>query len=616
MKVKQFLAFSDSRQQASFAAVFFDANHVRMLRKRLIWKIIEDQGYRSLTVDELAAYLTSEVKNKDLFPNGLSAHKNAWIALLVDLLKVDGSYDGEGLGLYYFDLDLSEIMKQIDEEDVREAFGKYDITKKDLETIMQVVFSVFKTTPAIDYVKSTLTPDEKREYLDFRRFDNYIVYQSPKQESNMKSFLPIKGSENMVVRYVMKACHCTSEEATEILNIIFNNLAVEGNLFKKHATKAAYQIDASRYILRNYRNGKYYRCSKCGRFTPYNVHNVCAHDECDGALVEVNPDDALADNYYRNQYKTKKIESIVIKEHTAQLDRKTAKQYQKDFKEKKINILSCSTTFEMGVDIGALETVYMRNVPPTPANYVQRAGRAGRRKDSSAYILTYCGTGSHDYTYYSEPEKMISGMINPPFFDVLNSKIIVRHLMAACLGFFFRAHPVYFKNVSEFVFNGGTDAFKNYIMSHPADLNYYINNKVLPENTYNAYHDFKWFDEMGDQDEKLDQFIATVKDMEIEFEDAKSEALKEEKYTDADYYARQIENLHKARVLDSLSKYCVIPKYGFPVDVVELQVYNKGIPDNRYDLSRDLKIAISEYAPDSEVIVDGNKYTSKYILRN
>ena len=87
----------------------------------------------------------------------------------------------------------------------------------------------------------------------------------------------------------------------------------------------------------------------------------------------------------------------------------------------------------MGIDIGDLETVFMRNVPPSPANYVQRAGRAGRRKDSAAYILTYCGKGSHDYTYFLEPEKMISGIIKPPYFNVVNHKIIERHLMAACL---------------------------------------------------------------------------------------------------------------------------------------------------------------------------------------
>ncbi|MDF7639299.1 DUF1998 domain-containing protein [Lactobacillus sp. ESL0791] len=303
----------------------------------------------------------------------------------------------------------------------------------------------------------------------------------------------------------------------------------------------------------------------------------------------------------------------MIKEHTAQLDRKTAKRYQQDFKNKKINILSCSTTFEMGIDIGDLETVFMRNVPPTPANYTQRAGRAGRRSDSSAYVLTYCGTGSHDYTYFMTPEKMISGVINPPYFNVLNKKIIVRHLMACCLGFFFRKNPAYFKTVDGLVFGDGITAFKDYILSKPTDLNHYIDDRVLPENIYSEYHNLKWFDEMGDSDEKLMHFVEELRQMNKEFEDAKTEALKEEKYSDADYYTNQIKKLHKARVIDSLSKYCVIPKYGFPVDLVELQIYNKGIPDNRYDLSRDLKIALSEYAPDSEVIVDGKKYTSKYI---
>ena len=77
-----------------------------------------------------------------------------------------------------------------------------------------------------------------------------------------------------------------------------------------------------------------------------------------------------------------------------------------------------------------------------------------------------------------------------------------------------------------------------------------------------------------------------------EYEKAKKEAITEENYKEADYYQRQIENLHKEKVIDSLSKYCVIPKYGFPVDVVELQIYKEGIMDNSYDLSRDLKIAI------------------------
>ncbi len=613
VKVKQFLSFSDSRQQASFFAAFLDANHERILRKRLIWKVIEDYGYQQIAVNEMAAVLTSMIKERNLFSDELDAHKNAWIAIMVDLLKVDGAYDGESLGLYYFDLDLSDIMGRIAEDDVNEELGQYGITKTDLATIMQVVFGVFKITPAINYDKSTLSPEEKMEALEYRRFDNYVMYNCPKTLQNIRSFVPIKGQDNAVVRYIQRVSNCNGETAKNILDIIFNGIAVEGDLFRKHISKEAYQIDAGKYIIKNYKTSKYFRCTKCGRLTPHNVHNICVQDKCTGTLVEVNPDEVLATNYYRNQYKTKKIERIVVKEHTAQLDRKKAKQYQQDFKNKKINILSCSTTFEMGVDIGGLETVFMRNVPPSPANYVQRAGRAGRRKDSAAYILTYCGTSSHDYTYFCEPEKMISGVINPPYFDVINHKIILRHLMAMCLGHFFREYPGYFKSIADLVFSDGIEDFKKYILSRPGGLNNYISERVLPEDTYRRYHNFKWVQEIIDNDEKLNYFVEAIKAMDMEFKIAKTEALAEEKYQEADYYTKQIDKLRKEKVIDELSKYCVIPKYGFPVDVVELQVYKEGRLDDNYDLNRDLKVAISEYAPDSEIIVDGKKYTSKYI---
>lgn len=639
-KIKQFLTFSDSRQQASFAAVFFNSNHVRMLRKRLIWETIKNNNYEEMKIDELITRLEKIIKESNLFPDyskkGMNAHKNAWAAVLVDLLKVDGAYDGEGLGLYYFDLDLKEIIDSISDEEISTAFNGLDMTKDKLYTFMQVVLGMFKITPAIDYVKSTLDQEERKEILEYRRFLNYIALQnavkSKKDNSEedivggVRSFLPVKGGSNMVVRYTMKTFGVDAEKAKEMLEIVFSLLVQiseseeYSSFLHKHNKKDAYQIDASRYIVKNYKKSKYYCCNKCGRLTPYNVNNKCIQDKCSGILIEVNPDEYLANNFYRQQYKEKKIESIVIKEHTAQLDNKQAKEYQIDFKNKKINILSCSTTFEMGVDIGNLETVFMRNVPPTPANYVQRAGRAGRRKDSAAYILTYCGTGSHDYTYFSEPEKMISGVINPPYFDVLNNKIIVRHLMAASLGYFFRCYPEYFRNLDAFAIDGnGIDKFNEYMSSKPTDLNKYISKKVLPEPIYDKYKNYKWLEEMGDEDEKMVHFIETIREMVEEFINAKNEALKkqsrgdEQASRDVTYYIRQINELKNSSILDSLSSYCVIPKYGFPVDVVELQIYENGAVVNDYDMSRDLKVAISEYAPDSEVIVNGNKYTSRYI---
>lgn len=103
------------------------------------------------------------------------------------------------------------------------------------------------------------------------------------------------------------------------------------------------------------------------------------------------------------------MQPLHIKEHTAQLGREEQQKYQEMFVNKEINALSCSTTFEMGVDVGDLETVYLRNMPPSPANYVQRAGRAGRGKNAAAFSLTYAKLSSHDFTYFKNPENMITG---------------------------------------------------------------------------------------------------------------------------------------------------------------------------------------------------------------
>jgi hypothetical protein len=95
--------------------------------------------------------------------------------------------------------------------------------------------------------------------------------------------------------------------------------------------------------------------------------------------------------------------------------------------------LVCSPTMELGVDISALNAVYLRNVPPTPANYVQRAGRAGR-SGQAALVVTYCASQSpHDQWFFREPRNMVHGEVRPPLIDLANRELIESHLQAMWL---------------------------------------------------------------------------------------------------------------------------------------------------------------------------------------
>lgn len=147
--------------------------------------------------------------------------------------------------------------------------------------------------------------------------------------------------------------------------------------------------------------------------------------------------DALAatNAFFRRFYEEIAIglAGLEAREHTAQVTHEDRITRERRFREGELEVLFCSPTMELGIDISDLNVVGMRNVPPTPANYAQRSGRAGR-SGQAALVMTYCSTRSpHDQFYFRRPQQMVSGVVAAPHIDLHNEDLIRSHVQAIWL---------------------------------------------------------------------------------------------------------------------------------------------------------------------------------------
>lgn len=195
-----------------------------------------------------------------------------------------------------------------------------------------------------------------------------------------------------------------------------------------------FQVDSSKIGMIS--QSEMYRCSRCQRnHTRMTPKMVCTAHNCRGTLKKKEP---RKDDYNVSLLKSE-FTMVLPHEHSSQVKGEVREQVEIDFKSQKghYNCLVATPTLELGVDIGALDMVLMRNVPPGSSNYWQRAGRAGRR-NRIAVIYTYSRRNDHDSYFYRDPEKILSGSIKTPKFNLENEIMLRKHVHSTVISHLLR----------------------------------------------------------------------------------------------------------------------------------------------------------------------------------
>ncbi len=327
-------------------------------------------------------------------------------------------------------------------------------------------------------------------------------------------------------------------------------------------------------------------------------------------------------------------------EHSAQQDSKTLDRYETAFRKGDINLLSCSTTMEMGIDIGGISEVAMNNVPPHPANYLQRAGRAGRRREARSLAMTLCKSNPLDQAVFANSRWAFDTALPAPRVSLDSPIIVQRHVQSLLLSRFLAealtgSGQQQIKLSCGLFFLGDSPLAQRYAgwcrgFSEQNDPKLALGLRQLLRNSIHEDLDLNRLTDTAAQavDEIASGWLLEWKRLEDEEKEVRSAG-----ETSPAFRAVQ---LHKARLsgeylLRELATRGYLPAYGFPTHIAPFDNLSRGQflrarqqedgrEDNRYRrrelASRDLMTALREYAPGSEVVMDGLVYRSAGVTLN
>ena len=429
--------------------------------------------------------------------------------------------------------------------------------------------------------------------------------------------------------------------------------------FAEHTAPNKYRLKGGELSLEI--GGEWAYCQSCRTAQrPFPGRTTCVNCGQDSA-TRIDPDTDSVFVARKGYYRASALDALqtppappmalIAAEHTAQLNTaqadevfSTAEEHELLFQDvdlgpedtgrerPAIDVLSCTTTMEVGIDIGTLLGVSLRNMPPVRANYQQRAGRAGRRGNAVATVTAFGSADSHDEHYFEHPDQMIRGAVDDPTLTLDNIEIARRHVTAYLLQ---RYHQETLPEITPeaqphlFAVLGTVEDFKDPRKSlNRADFEQWMtSNEATLRGDVDAWlpteiaaADRRQLlgtlikDTLRPLDDAIEYDPGKPAGTGVEGNDSKAESTgfeaQEEQGEEQPGRDSASENL-----LDRLLYKGVLPRYAFPTDVATFHVFDQERstyyrPAFRFTPSQGLPVALSQYAPGKEVWIASKLWTS------
>ena len=476
------------------------------------------------------------------------------------------------------------------------------------------------------------------------------------------------------VMEILKRCGFADEtmvvpKAKELLETCFRQLADAGRdgtlpwlQTANRQVGASGSVPAIRIVFDNLglrRPPNLFRCETTGRIWNRSVLGCAPNMGSFGTLRAVSDSELDAEPRHgrrRREYRDSPIFKMGLwsEEHSAQLDPQENRRLQDLFKSGVRNMLSSTTTLELGIDIGGLSGALMSNVPPGKSNYLQRAGRAGRRADGSSIVATFARPRPFDREVFVRMGDYLAQDLRKPMALLDRKRVVVRHLNSFLLNEFFSPATSGGRT-------GAMNAFGN--MGSVCGVPYapYWGDRSKPEasrlpdgtkSTADKFIEFlgeieqsqykpsveRLLKETALKDAPSDweslirevsqQFQTAVENWCAEYDDifraweeiiASKNAQNSRRRANAIGY--QLRALYEITVIEALADSQFLPRYGFPIGVHKLRVIsedeNRRIrEEDRYRLERGSLLALREYVPGSQLLAGGKLVTSRGLLKH